>query len=149
MVIVHINAFKLIWQMSYAEVIWINIGLISKTYNHFYFCFTGNPNDRVLYPRPLKRRSASFPTPRSLERRHSLRFFGSSKRIQRCASTRSLSKNYAQTLTPADSSSSEYQSTDSSSPSNEKKNTGKFVLSLLILFWFYNSRKDITTLSII
>ncbi|KAG4073771.1 hypothetical protein HA402_000995 [Bradysia odoriphaga] len=75
----------------------------------------GNPNDRVLYPRPLKRRSASFPTPRSLERRHSLRFFGSSKRLQRCASTRSLSKNYAQTLT-TDSSSSEYQSTDSSSP---------------------------------
>lgn len=76
----------------------------------------GNPNDKVLYPRPLKRRSASFPTPRSLERRHSLRFFGSSKRLQRCASTRSLSKNYAQTLT-TDSSSSEYQSTDSSSPS--------------------------------
>ncbi|KAJ6643081.1 Storkhead-box protein 1 [Pseudolycoriella hygida] len=75
----------------------------------------GNPNDKVLYPRPLKRRSASFPTPRSLERRHSLRFFGSSKRLQRCASTRSLSKNYAQTLT-TDSSSSEYQSTDSSSP---------------------------------
>lgn len=77
---------------------------------------TGNPNDKIMYPRTSKRRSASFPTPRSLERRHSLRFFGSSKRLQRCASTRSLSKTYAQTLA-TDSSSSEYQSTDSSSPS--------------------------------
>lgn len=70
-----------------------------------------------MYARTSKRRSASFPTPRSLERRHSLRLFGSSKRLQRCASTRSLSKNYAQTLLGTDSSSSEYQSTDSSSPS--------------------------------
>lgn len=76
----------------------------------------GNPNDKIIYARSSKRRSASFPTPRSLERRHSLRIFGSSKRLQRCASTRSLSKNYAQTLN-TDSSSSEYQSTDSSSPS--------------------------------
>ncbi|XP_031618266.1 uncharacterized protein LOC116337654 isoform X2 [Contarinia nasturtii] len=80
----------------------------------------GNPNDKVIYARTSKRRSASFPTPRSLDRRHSLRLFGSSKRLQRCASTRSLSKNYAQTLASnncgTDSSSSEYQSTDSSSP---------------------------------
>ncbi|XP_055321625.1 uncharacterized protein LOC129577874 isoform X2 [Sitodiplosis mosellana] len=78
----------------------------------------GNPNDKVIYARTSKRRSASFPTPRSLDRRHSLRLFGSSKRLQRCASTRSLSKNYAQTLANCgtDSSSSEYQSTDSSSP---------------------------------
>ncbi|KAI8126174.1 Storkhead-box protein 1 [Lucilia cuprina] len=75
----------------------------------------GNSNDKILYPRTSKRRSSSFPTPRSLERRHSLRLFGSSKRLQRCASTRSLSKTYAQTLN-TDSSSSEYQSTDSSSP---------------------------------
>ncbi|XP_063701954.1 rho GTPase-activating protein gacZ isoform X2 [Culicoides brevitarsis] len=76
----------------------------------------GNPHDKIIIPRSNKRRSASFPTPRSLERRHSLRFFGSSKRLQRCASTRSLSnKNYTQTMT-TDSSSSEYQSTDSSSP---------------------------------
>jgi hypothetical protein len=89
----------------------------------------GNPNDKILYARTSKRRSASFPTPRSLERRHSLRLFGSSKRLQRCQSTRSLSKN--STLQPqpsttttatttgmvTDSSSSEYQSTDSSSPS--------------------------------
>lgn len=88
----------------------------------------GNPNDKILYPRSSKRRSASFPTPRSLERRHSLRLFGSSKRLQRCQSTRSLSKNSTMqqqanttatmpATTVTDSSSSEYQSTDSSSPS--------------------------------
>lgn len=85
----------------------------------------GNPNDKILYPRSSKRRSASFPTPRSLERRHSLRLFGSSKRLQRCQSTRSLTKNStlqpqsqtSATITVTDSSSSEYQSTDSSSPS--------------------------------
>ena len=61
----------------------------------------GNPNDKILYPRSLsKLRSASFPSKNTLERRHSLRFFGSSKRLQRSASTRSLSKNYAQNATP-------------------------------------------------
>ncbi|XP_049290338.1 nuclear pore complex protein Nup214 [Anopheles funestus] len=61
----------------------------------------GNPNDKILYPRSAsKQRSASFPSNgKTLERRHSLRFFGSSKRLQRSASTRSLSKNYAQTIT--------------------------------------------------
>ncbi|XP_035917116.1 uncharacterized protein LOC118514368 [Anopheles stephensi] len=60
----------------------------------------GNPNDKILYPRSAsKQRSASFPSNgKTLERRHSLRFFGSSKRLQRSASTRSLSKNYAQTI---------------------------------------------------
>ena len=81
----------------------------------------GNPNDKILYPRSSKRRSASFPTPRSLERRHSLRLFGSSKRLQRCQSTKSLSKNTTlqpnQSNTITDSSSSECHSTDSSSPS--------------------------------
>ncbi|XP_053674831.1 uncharacterized protein LOC128725135 [Anopheles nili] len=60
----------------------------------------GNPNDKILYARSAsKQRSASFPSNgKTLERRHSLRFFGSSKRLQRSASTRSLSKNYAQTI---------------------------------------------------
>uniref|UniRef100_A0A182LS97 Winged helix Storkhead-box1 domain-containing protein n=1 Tax=Anopheles culicifacies TaxID=139723 RepID=A0A182LS97_9DIPT len=60
----------------------------------------GNPNDKILYARSSsKQRSASFPSNgKTLERRHSLRFFGSSKRLQRSASTRSLSKNYAQTI---------------------------------------------------
>ncbi|GAB0099991.1 uncharacterized protein DMENIID0001_159000 [Sergentomyia squamirostris] len=75
----------------------------------------GNPNDKIMYARNSKRRSASFPAPRSLERRHSMRLFGSSKRLQRCSSTRSLTKTYTMAVT-ADSSSSENQSTDSSSP---------------------------------
>ncbi|XP_058055811.1 uncharacterized protein LOC131207215 [Anopheles bellator] len=65
----------------------------------------GNPNDKILYARPTsgssssKFRSSSFPSNgKTLERRHSLRFFGSSKRLQRSSSTRSLSKNYAQTI---------------------------------------------------
>lgn len=86
----------------------------------------GNPNDKILYPRsPTKRRSASFPTPHSLERRHSLRLFGSSKRLQRCQSTRSLTKNstiqpqnqMSGNVTVHDTSSTEQQSIDSSSPS--------------------------------
>lgn len=86
----------------------------------------GNPSDKILYPRSAKRRSASFPTPRSLERRHSLRLFGSTKRLQRCQSTKSLQPKNATTLplppsgshaAVEGSSSSEYQSTDSSSPS--------------------------------
>lgn len=93
----------------------------------------GNPNDKIMYPRSAKRRSASFPTPRSLERRHSLRLFGSSKRLQRCQSTKSLSKNT--TLQPnqsnavTDSSSSEYHSTDSSSPSESNNRQLIFAIS--------------------
>ncbi|XP_067000816.2 uncharacterized protein ko [Anabrus simplex] len=65
----------------------------------------GNPNDKVLYPRPT-RRSSSFPLGR-LERRHSLRLFGSSKRLSsslsRCGSLRHIpNKNLLQ----SDSSSS-------------------------------------------
>lgn len=115
----------------------------------------GNPNDKILYPRSSKRRSASFPTPRSLERRHSLRLFGSSKRLQRCQSTRSLSKNSTmqqQTNTTAtmpattvtDSSSSEYQSTDSSSPSELM--TQKIIKAKLINFPF-TSEKSASLLS--
>lgn len=97
----------------------------------------GNPNDKIMYPRSAKRRSASFPTPRSLERRHSLRLFGSSKRLLRCQSTKSLTKN-SSTLQPnqpnivTDSSSSEYQSTDSSSPSK-----------LALKLWCRFSRDDL------
>lgn len=95
----------------------------------------GNPNDKIMYARSSKRRSASFPTPRSLERRHSLRLFGSTKRLQRCQSTKSLTKN-SSTLQPnqpnivTDSSSSEYHSTDSSSPSELLSNGISFKLPL-------------------
>lgn len=117
------------WQ-EFVEDIWDSF--IRKT-NKYIKIPTGNPNDKIMYPRTSKRRSASFPTPRSLERRHSLRFFGSSKRLQRCASTRSLSKTYAQTLA-TDSSSSEYQSTDSSSPSKLFYKLQHFLVSKTSIF---------------
>ncbi|XP_063621175.1 probable serine/threonine-protein kinase DDB_G0267686 [Cydia splendana] len=76
----------------------------------------GNPNDKILYGRPNKRRSASFPAPRSLDRRHSLRIFGSSsKYLQRCASTRSL--HHKHNNTTDSSSSTDYPpSVESASP---------------------------------
>ncbi|XP_037299000.1 uncharacterized protein DDB_G0287625 [Manduca sexta] len=76
----------------------------------------GNPNDKILYGRPNKRRSASFPAPRSLDRRHSLRIFGSSsKYLQRCASTRSL--HHKNVNTTDSSSSTDYPpSVESASP---------------------------------
>lgn len=123
--------------------------LFSKLLNEY----VGNPNDKVIYARSSKRRSASFPTPRSLDRRHSLRLFGSSKRLQRCASTRSLSKNYAQTLASCgtDSSSSEYQSTDSSSPSMYTKILDDPLLSImnLITFDICLYRKSIAAVTVI
>ncbi|PSN50140.1 hypothetical protein C0J52_15094 [Blattella germanica] len=75
----------------------------------------GNPNDKVLYPRVTKR-SSSFPLSGRLERRHSLRLFGSSKRLSssltRCGSMRHISNKH---LLGSDSSSStEYPSTDCS-----------------------------------
>lgn len=111
----------------------------------------GNPNDKILYPRSAKRRSASFPTPRSLERRHSLRLFGSTKRLQRCQSTKSLTKNPA-TLQPnqsnivTDSSSSEYQSTDSSSPS-ELRNFAPALVCAYSCFHIFNRKKCLSTLT--
>lgn len=76
----------------------------------------GNPNDKIMYGRPNKRRSASFPAPRSLDRRHSLRIFGSSsKYLQRCASTRSL--HHKNVNTTDSSSSTDYPpSVESASP---------------------------------
>lgn len=75
----------------------------------------GNPNDKILYPRVTKR-SSSFPMSGRLERRHSLRLFGSSKRLSssltRCGSMRHISNKH---LLGSDSSSStEYPSTDCS-----------------------------------
>ncbi|XP_013201136.2 serine/threonine-protein kinase DDB_G0283821 [Amyelois transitella] len=76
----------------------------------------GNPNDKIIYGRPNKRRSASFPAPRSLDRRHSLRIFGSSsKYLQRCASTRSLHHKHANT-TDSSSSTDYPPSVESASP---------------------------------
>ncbi|CAF4904232.1 unnamed protein product [Pieris macdunnoughi] len=80
------------------------------------YLISGNPNDKILYGRPNKRRSASFPAPRSLDRRHSLRIFGSSsKYLQRCASTRSLHHKHANT-TDSSSSTDYPPSVESASP---------------------------------
>lgn len=88
----------------------------------------GNPNDKILYARTStsgsKQRSSSLAgSHKTLERRHSLRIFGSSKRLQRSASTRSLSKNYAQTIakdgTPAQSSTMTTAAASSSSSENQ------------------------------
>lgn len=68
----------------------------------------GNPNDKILYPRSNNSKQRNFSlagSHKTLERRHSLRIFGSSKRLQRSASTRSLSKNYAQTMSKENTSS--------------------------------------------
>ncbi|PZC79700.1 hypothetical protein B5X24_HaOG216008 [Helicoverpa armigera] len=78
--------------------------------------YKSNPNDKILYGRPNKRRSASFPAPRSLDRRNSLRIFGSSsKYLQRCASTRSLHHKNANT-TDSSSSTDYPPSVESASP---------------------------------
>ncbi|XP_055612119.1 putative uncharacterized protein DDB_G0282133 [Uranotaenia lowii] len=81
----------------------------------------GNPNDKILYPRTSmggKQRSSSLAgSHKTLERRHSLRIFGSSKRLQRSASTRSLSKNYSQSVAK-DNASSVVTSSSSENQSN-------------------------------
>ncbi|GLV39219.1 knockout [Carabus blaptoides fortunei] len=76
----------------------------------------GNASDKVLYPRTNKRRSASFPAPRSLERRSSFRLWGSNRRLRRSASTRTIAKN----CTTDSSSSTEYP-TSSDSATTPKK----------------------------
>lgn len=71
--------------------------------------FTGNPSDKILYARNYKRRSASFPAPKSPDRRGSFKLWGSNRRLRRSASTRTLARNYTDS-----SSSTEYPtSTDS------------------------------------
>ncbi|KDR07223.1 hypothetical protein L798_03274 [Zootermopsis nevadensis] len=84
----------------------------------------GNPNDKIMYARMTKR-SSSFPVPGRLERRHSLRLFGSSKRLSssltRCGSMRHIGKKH---LLGSDSSSStEYPSTDCSNGQLPAKKT--------------------------
>ncbi|XP_028042734.1 probable serine/threonine-protein kinase DDB_G0267686 isoform X1 [Bombyx mandarina] len=94
----------------------------------------GNPNDKVLYGRPNKRRSASFPAPRSLDRRHSLRIFGSSsKYLQRCASTRSLHHKHVNT-TDSSSSTDYPPSVESASPSTPLAKIAEKVSLLSRLF---------------
>lgn len=79
----------------------------------FWNSLLGNPNDKIVYARSTKR-SSSFPVSARLERRHSLRLFGSSKRLSssltRCGSMRHISNKHL--LRSDSSSSTEYPSTD-------------------------------------
>jgi hypothetical protein len=72
---------------------------------------TGNPNDKVLFARCRS-------VPGRLERRHSLRLWGSARRLHRSGSSRSLPRRPERSDT---SSSAEYASTDSAphSPTSE------------------------------
>lgn len=71
----------------------------------------GNPNDKVLFARCRS-------VPGRLERRHSLRLWGSARRLHRSGSSRSLPRRPDQSDT---SSSAEYASTDSTAHSPTKK----------------------------
>lgn len=73
--------------------------------------FSGNPNDKVLFARCRS-------MPGRLERRHSLRLWGSARRLHRSGSSRSLPRRPERSDT---SSSAEYASTDSAphSPTSE------------------------------
>ncbi|XP_074027214.1 stork-head domain-containing protein knockout [Leptinotarsa decemlineata] len=75
----------------------------------------GNASDKILYPR-TKRRSASFPAPRSPDRRGSFRLWSSSRRLRRSASTRTIAKHYVDT-----SSSTEYPNSGDSTPTPKKE----------------------------
>ncbi|CAG9853936.1 unnamed protein product [Phyllotreta striolata] len=74
----------------------------------------GNSSDKVLYARS-KRRSSSFPSPRSPDRRGSFRLWNSTRRLRRSASTRTLAKHYVDT-----SSSTEYPNSGESTPTPKK-----------------------------
>ncbi|XP_014238574.1 probable serine/threonine-protein kinase nek3 [Trichogramma pretiosum] len=71
----------------------------------------GNPNDKVLFARCRS-------VPSRLERRHSLRLWGSARRLHRSGSSRSLPRRPDRSDT---SSSAEYASTDSAPHSPTKK----------------------------
>ncbi|KAG5878928.1 hypothetical protein JTB14_034437 [Gonioctena quinquepunctata] len=75
----------------------------------------GNASDKILYPR-TKRRSASFPSPGSPDRRGSFRLWSSSRRLRRSASTRTIAKHYVDT-----SSSTEYPNSGDSTPTPKKE----------------------------
>ncbi|CAH1108915.1 unnamed protein product [Psylliodes chrysocephalus] len=74
----------------------------------------GNASDKILYARN-KRRSSSFPSHRSPDRRGSFRLWNSSRRLRRSASTRTLAKHYVDT-----SSSTEYPNSGESTPTPKK-----------------------------
>ncbi|KRT84337.1 hypothetical protein AMK59_2127 [Oryctes borbonicus] len=76
----------------------------------------GNPSDKIIFARNNKRRSASFPAPKSPDRRGSFRLWGSTRRLRRSASTRTLAARHY-----TDSSSSTEYPTSSDSAQTPKK----------------------------
>ncbi|KAI4465951.1 winged helix domain-containing protein [Holotrichia oblita] len=76
----------------------------------------GNPSDKIIVARNNKRRSASFPAPKSPDRRGSFRLWGSTRRLRRSASTRTLAARHY-----TDSSSSTEYPTSSDSAQTPKK----------------------------
>lgn len=77
----------------------------------------GNASDKILYARNNKRRSASFPSPKSPDRRGSFRLWGSTRRLRRSASTRTIARqNYTDS-----SSSTEYPNSDSANTPTPSK----------------------------
>ncbi|KAF5269189.1 hypothetical protein FQR65_LT02490 [Abscondita terminalis] len=75
----------------------------------------GNPSDKVLYARTNKRRSASFPAHRSPDRRGSFRLWGTSRRLRRSASTRTIAKHCTDS-----SSSTDYPNSSDSTQTSKK-----------------------------
>lgn len=121
-----------------------------KFYLRFFFFFVlGNPNDKILYA-TLPKRSTSFP----LERRNSLKLFGSNKRLNGSL-TRSGSMKYiphkSGTLLTDSSSSTEYASQDFHPLSTSKtlKNSFFFFFGTLVSFltiFFYGVVSEKTSL---
>nr|CAD7201519.1 unnamed protein product [Timema douglasi] len=89
----------------------------------------GDPNDKIMYAR-ITKRSSSFPISGHIERRHSLRLFGSSKRLSssltRCGSMKHISNKHSVPLTSDHASSTEDYNTECNHGKNVEKKTSLF-----------------------
>ncbi|CAG2057063.1 unnamed protein product, partial [Timema podura] len=85
-----------------------------------------DPNDKIMYAR-ITKRSSSFPISGHIERRHSLRLFGSSKRLSssltRCGSLKHISNKHSVPLTSDNASSTEDYNTECNHGKNVEKKT--------------------------
>nr|CAD7266017.1 unnamed protein product [Timema shepardi] len=86
----------------------------------------GDPNDKIMYAR-ITKRSSSFPISGHIERRHSLRLFGSSKRLSssltRYGSMKHISNKHSVPLTSDHASSTEDYNTECNHGKNVEKKT--------------------------
>ncbi|XP_022918720.1 serine-rich adhesin for platelets isoform X2 [Onthophagus taurus] len=76
----------------------------------------GNSSDKIIIARSGKRRSASFPAPKSPDRRGSFRLWGTARRLRRSASTRTIARHYTDS-----SSSTEYPNSSDSAQTPKKE----------------------------